>query len=101
MHDLPFENLRKANMFGTIPVLTRLYQLDNIGPSSEDRLWSEEVRAFCTEKVVERQCNLVVTDQSPSRSSTEPTVCKLEIFEKHNDLASLLVAFGFAEWIRT
>lgn len=87
-------------MFGNIPVLSRLYQLDNIRPLSENGLWPDDARDVCSEIVVERQCNLIVTDHSPaSKSADEPTLCKLEIFTKDKDLASALVSRGMADWI--
>lgn len=89
-------------MFGNIPVLLRLYQLDNIRPTTGKGLWPDKVRDFCTETVVERQCNLIVTDQSfASKSHEEPTLCKLEMFTKEKDLASALVSRGWADWIGT
>lgn len=88
-------------MFGNIPVLSRLYQLDKIRPMTEHGLWPDDVREFCSEIVVERQCNLIVTDHSfASKSPDEPTLCKLEIFTKDKDLASALVSRGMADWIR-
>lgn len=89
-------------MFGNIPVLSRLYQLDNVRPLSENGLWPEKVRDFCSETVVERQCNLIITDHSAeSKSPDEPTLCKLEMFTKDKDLATALVSRGMADWIRT
>lgn len=88
-------------MFGNIPVLPQLYQLDNIRPLTEDGLWSEEVRDFCTDAVVGRQCNVIVTDPFPLKSNDEPILCKLEMFTKDKDLASALVAYGLAEFIRS
>ena len=96
------DDLRIANMFGNIPVLSRLYQLENIRPLNGNEWWPEEVREFCSETVVERQCNLIVTDPSPElKSHDEQTLCKLEIFTKDKDLASALVTRGMADWIET
>lgn len=96
-----YDDLRKATMFGNIPVLPRLYELDNIRPLTEDGQWSNEIRDFCADSVVDHQCNLIVTDPSPGvKSPDEPTSCKLEIFTKDHDLASALVSRGMAEWIR-
>lgn len=89
-------------MFGNIPVLSRLYQLHNIRPLTDNGVWPDKVRYFCTESVVDRQCNLVITDQaSASKSSDEPTLCKLEMFNKDKDLASALVSRGMADWMQT
>lgn len=94
-------DLRKATMFGNIPVLARLYQLHNIGPLDANGLWPENARQFCTELVVEKQCNLIVIQAPPTESSStfDIETCKLEIFNKHKDLASALVANNFARWI--
>lgn len=88
-------------MFGNIPVLARLYQLDNIHPLTDDGKWPEKVRKFCLENFVEKPCNVIQTDDLvASKSHDEPTLCKLELFSKDKDLASLLVASDMAEWIQ-
>lgn len=87
-------------MFGKIPVLPRLYELDNIRPVNENELWPDNVREYCSETVVEKQCHLIVTDDAPAtKSPDEPILCKLEIFNHNHDLASELVSLGMAEWI--
>lgn len=88
-------------MFGDIPVLTRLYQLDNIRSVTENGLWPEKVRNFCTETVVDRQCHLTITESDwTEKPHSEPTLCKLEVFTREKDLASALVSRGLAEWIQ-
>lgn len=88
-------------MFGNIPVLSRLYQLDNIRPLAANETWPAEVSAFCSMSVVEKQCNVIVIDDlAASKSPYEPAICKLEIFTKDKDLASALVANGLAQWIQ-
>lgn len=95
------DDLRKANMFGNIPVLSRLYQLDNIRPLTENGTWPEQTRKYCLANVVERHFNLIVTDDlAATKSHDEPTLCKLELFTKDKDLASALVALKLAQWIR-
>lgn len=97
-----FDDLRVANMFGDIPVLSRLYQLDNIRSKSEDGLWPDYVREFCGDLVVERQCNVIVTDHLyTTKSPDQPTLCKLEIFTRDRDLATALVTREMADWIGT
>lgn len=85
-------------MFGDIPVLTRLFQLDKIRPLTENGLWPDEVVQYCSEAVVERQCNLIITDH---QSYDEPILCKLEMFTRDKDLATALVTRGLADWIRS
>lgn len=87
-------------MFGNVPVLPRLYELDDIQPLTENGLWPDEVRDYCSEVVVEKQCNLIVTDPAPAiKAPDEPTLCKLETFNNDLDLASALVSRGMADWI--
>lgn len=89
-------------MFANIPVLPRLYELDNVRPVTEDGQWPDEACAFCSEAVVEKQCNLIVTDHAYAiKGPDEPTLCKLEIFNNDQDLASALVLRDMAEWIET
>lgn len=89
-------------MFANIPVLPRLYELDNVRPVTENGQWPDEVREFCSATVVEKQCNLIVTDQAYAiKAPDEPARCKLEIFNNDKDLASALVVRGMAEWIET
>lgn len=88
-------------MFGNIPVLSRLYQLDNIRSLAANGTWPAEVSTFCSMSVVEKQCNVIVIDDlAASKSPYDPTICKLEIFTKDKDLASALVANGLAQWIQ-
>lgn len=88
-------------MFGNIPELSRLYQLDNVRPFTENGSWPDEVRAFCSETIVEHHCNVIVTDDlAASKAPGEPILCKLEIFTKDIDLASALVARKMADWIQ-
>lgn len=95
------DDLRKATMFGNIPVQTRLYQLDNVHPFTENGKWPKEVQVYCSEAVVDRHCNVIVTDEAATtKSASKAILCKLEIFTKDIDLASALVARKMAKWIR-
>lgn len=67
----------------------------------EKESWPKEVCDYCSEAVVERHCNVIVTDDlAASKSPDEAILCKLEIFTKDIDLASALVARKMADWIR-
>lgn len=87
-------------MFGDIPVLARLYALDNIKAPNEYEEWPEYVRDFCTNTVVDKQCNLIVTEATQeSKSTDDPETCILEIFTKDKDLGNALVKRQYAERI--
>lgn len=88
-------------MFGDIPVLARLYALDNIKAPNDHEEWPEYVRDFCINTVVDKQCNLIVVEaESDTKSPDDPEFCILEIFTKDKDLGNTLVTRGYAERIR-
>lgn len=94
------DDLRLANMFGDIPALAKLYQMENIKPPNDGGVWPDYVSHFCTQLVYDKQCNLVVTELvSGSKSSSQPDLCKLELYTKERDLGTALVKRGYAEWI--
>lgn len=93
------DELRKANMFGDIPVLSRRYQLANIQPPQGNVIWSERARALCSESL-DRHCEVVVSAEQlnePLDGDEVVELCQLNIFTRDNDLASALINHGHAE----
>lgn len=95
------DDLKEANMFGDIPILSRRYQLHNIQPATETGLWPEHVRNFCIYLVINKHCNLDVIDKrSANGTNDEPEMCRLDLLTKHKDLATALIACGYAKCIK-
>lgn len=93
-------------MFGDIPILMRMYMLHNIEPLSENGYWPEGTRDQCVELIIEKQCHLEVMEEKTTIGKPEDQYtheeydkCRLGLFNKHKDLATVLVARGFAKYI--
>lgn len=94
------DELRKANMFGDIPVLSRRYQLENIQPPQGSEMWSEKARTFCSVTILEKHCEVVLSTEQqnePLDGDEVVELCRLDIFNKDKDLASALINHGYAE----
>lgn len=91
------DDLRVANMFQDIPMLSRQYKLANVRPKDGSHVWPEQVRDYITQLIVAKQCNLVPLGQPFRDASMEMEMCHLKIFTKYNDLATALISRGFAE----
>lgn len=94
------DELRKANMFGDIPVLSRRYKLANIQPPRNNEIWPENARQFCSNKILEKHCEIVLSAEQlnePLNGDEAVELCQLNIFTRDEDLASALIDYGYAE----
>lgn len=97
---LKLDDLKEATMFGDIPILSRQYKLHNIQPTTETGIWPEHVRDFCIALAHDKHCNLVVIDKRSANGTHDGIeMCRLDLLTKHKDLASALIARGYATYI--
>lgn len=88
-----------ADMFGNIPILSRLYELDNIRSVDENGSWPKNIWVTCEEIIGKSHCIVIVNDHLyTTKAPDQPTLCKLEIFMRDRDLATALVTRGIAQW---
>lgn len=90
-------DLRKADMFGDVPVLARLYHLHNIRFD-----WSHNVRQFIADTIIEKQCNIEVIEctkcQLIDKKNELPIEeCIISIFTKDKSLGNALILREFAK----
>lgn len=81
-------------------MLSRQYQLENIQPTKDAGIWPEHVRQYCSNTIIEKQCEVIVTANNldgPATNGDEVELCTLEIFTADGDLGSALIKLGYAE----
>ncbi|XP_031630084.1 uncharacterized protein LOC116345129 [Contarinia nasturtii] len=95
---LSLDDLRKPTMFGDIPSLAHQYQLHNI----ELTTWPDHVRDYCNQLVLDKHCDLTVIEadrNADAQGTSEVEYCKLDLLNKHKDLATALIKCGYARLI--
>lgn len=79
--------IKKADMFGDIPILARPYYLHNV-KTIDGLKWSKEVLKFVDATILEKQCNIQVVKCNQTSDDLEE--CNIEIFTKDKTLQMAL-----------
>lgn len=89
-----FEDLRPADMFGNIRILTAKYSLMNTVPVSEDGHWPRKITDYFYNYLVGKKCHII----TPKRSDTTDAIpCTITKTGDIIDIKSLLISNNFAK----